>query len=532
MIKYLMKLESRDIRGFFVLGRYQSRYFLCALCGFSFVPFAIQKKHCITGFFLNRKGHKGKAAKNAKKSCLDSVVLSFNKILNLSLPHQTKKYMKGSLTKVLSALLFFAITSSASAQETDEDQAIKTAPVAIQYQNDIKVLAKKPVIVAAFKQIMDLEPETYKNLITLTEIPAPPFKEKKRGEKLLSMITEIGADSIWMDAVGNVIALKKGKSGNQTIVLEAHQDTVFPEGTDVTVKHRGDTLFAPGIGDDTRGLAVLLAVMKSVQLTKMTFDADVLFICAVGEEGLGDLRGVKELFKPGARKINSYIAIDGGDIGGITYGGVGSHRYHITFKGPGGHSYGAFGLANPHNASARAITYFIKDADAYTKSGVKTTYNVGMMGGGTSVNAIPFESWMEIDMRSESQERLSGIDTLLQKALRKALAEENVMKRRGKDLTVDIKLVGDRPSGVQETTLPLLQKSMATAMFLGAKPHLDISSTNANTPISKGIPAVTIGRGGIGGGAHSLNEWYVDVKGYLAIQNALLLLASEAKLVE
>ncbi len=441
--------------------------------------------------------------------------------------------MRERLIKISLALLLISVTSVAIAQESDEEAPNnKVVPVGMQYQNAVKALATKPVIISAFKQIMDLEPETYQNLITLTEIPAPPFKEQQRAEKFKEMISTIGADSIWMDAAGNVIALKKGKSGKKTVVLEAHLDTVFPEGTDVAVKHKGDTLMAPGIGDDTRGLAVLLTVMKCMRTAKINTDADILFIGVVGEEGLGDLRGVKQLFKTGGQKIDSYIAIDGGNIGGITYGGVGSHRYRITFNGPGGHSYGAFGLANPHNAAARAITYFIKDADTYTRSGVKTTYNVGVTGGGTSVNAIPFESWMEVDMRSESQQRLIGIDTLLQVAIRKALMEENTMKRRGKDLTVEIKLVGDRPSGVQQTTLPLLQKSMATAMYFGAKPGLDISSTNSNIPIFKGVPAVTIGRGGIGGGAHSLNEWWINDKGYLAIQNALLLLVSEATLVE
>jgi tripeptide aminopeptidase len=434
---------------------------------------------------------------------------------------------------ILFLLLLIMATSQAVAQEGAEDSKdTKTIAVGIQYQNDIKALAKKPVIIAAFKHIMDLEPETENDLITLTEIPAPPFKEHKRGEKLREMINAIGADSVWIDAVGNVVALVKGKSGKKTIVLEAHLDTVFPEGTDVTVKHKGDTLMAPGIGDDTRGLAVLLAVMKSMKIAQVKTDADILFIGAVGEEGLGDLRGVKEVFKTHGKIIDSYIAIDGGNIGSITYGGVGSHRYHITFKGPGGHSYGAFGLGNPHNAASRAIYYFIKDADQYTRTGVKTTYNVGVVGGGTSVNAIPYESWMEVDMRSESPERLSGVDSLLQHAIRKALAEENQMKRAGKDLTVDVALVGDRPSGMQESTLPIIQKSMASAMFLGAQPGLSISSTNSNIPISKGVPAVTIGRGGVGGGGHSLNEWWINDKGYLAIQNALLILVSEAKLVD
>ncbi len=429
---------------------------------------------------------------------------------------------------ILAAMICFG-SFQTFAQE--ESETLKVSPDK-KYQVEIKTLAEKPAIKAAFKNILDLEPETYKDLVTLNEIPAPPFKEEKRAVKFMEMMKSIGVDSIWIDKAGNVLGLVKGRSGKKTVILEAHLDTVFPEGTDVTVKHHGDTLKAPGIGDDTRGLAVVLAVMKAMKQAKVKTDADIIFAGIVGEEGLGDLRGVKELFKDGQRKIDSYIAIDGGGIGGITSGGTGSHRYRVTFKGPGGHSYGAFGLANPHNAAARAVHYFIVEADKYTQSGPKTTYNVGVVGGGTSVNAIPFESWIEVDMRSVAPDRLSGIDQLFQAAVQKGLAEENNMKRRGTNLTVDVKMVGNRPTGVQEQTLPLIQRSMASASFLGAAPQLGMSSTDSNIPISKGVPAVTIGRGGIGGGAHSLDEWWINDKGHLAIQNALLILVAEAGLVE
>jgi acetylornithine deacetylase/succinyl-diaminopimelate desuccinylase-like protein len=399
-------------------------------------------------------------------------------------------------------------------------------------QNETTTLSQQPVIKSAFQTIIDLEPETLKDHITLTEIPAPPFKEQKRAEKYREMLQAIGVDTIWIDKAGNVIALRKGKTGKKTVVIEAHLDTVFPEGTDVTVKHKGDTLLAPGIADDTRGLVVVSTVLKAMQKNKIITDADILFVGTTGEEGLGDLRGVKQLFNEGNRKIDSYISIDGSGMGSIIYGGVGSHRYRVTYKGPGGHSFGSFGLANPHNASARAIHYFINDADTFTKKGIKTTYNIGMMGGGTSVNAIPFESWMEVDMRSENAERLAGIDKLLQAAILRAAKEENQMKRSGPDLTVDVQLVGDRPSGVQDLSLPLLQKTAAAYSTFGTVPHLGINSTNANIPISKGVPAVNIGSGGKGGRAHSTDEWWVNDRGYLAIQHALLLLISEAGLAK
>ncbi|MFD1145213.1 M20/M25/M40 family metallo-hydrolase [Larkinella insperata] len=407
-------------------------------------------------------------------------------------------------------------------------RAQETVPVDKRYTDEIKALANRPAVKAAFQTLMDLEPQTKQDLITLTETPAPPFKEEVKARKYAAMLKEAGVDSVWIDDVGNVIGKRKGRSGKRTVVVEAHLDTVFPEGTDVQVKQKGDTLYAPGVGDDTRGLVALLTVLKGLEKAKIETDADVWFVGAVGEEGLGDLRGVKHLFKTAGSKINSYIAVDGDGISEIVHRGLGSYRYRITFKGPGGHSYGAFGIVNPHSALGKAIHYFTDEADKFTRQGIKTTYSVSVIGGGTSVNAIPFESWMEIDMRSESPERLNGIDQLLQKAVQRALKEENGLKRSGPDLTVDIKKIGDRPSGKIEPTVPLVQRAMAVSTYLGAKPRLEVSSTNANTPISLGVPAITIGSGGTGGNVHSLKEWWLNDKGYLGLQNVLLVLLAEA----
>ncbi|WP_240163589.1 M20/M25/M40 family metallo-hydrolase [Spirosoma taeanense] len=409
-------------------------------------------------------------------------------------------------------------------------QAQAEKPVAIdkRYETEIQNLAKRPAVQSAFKFFMDLEPQTKQDLINLTETPSPPFKEQVRARKYADMMKAAGADSVWLDDVSNVLALRRGKGRQKTVVVEAHLDTVFPEGTNVKVKQKGDTLYAPGIGDDTRGLTAVLAVLKGMEKTGIETDADVLFVGAVGEEGLGDLRGVKNLFKPNGPKIDSYIAVDGDGIDEITHRGLGSHRYRITFKGPGGHSYGAFGIVNPHGALGKAIYYFTQEADKFTREGVKTTYSVSVIGGGTSVNAIPYESWMEVDMRSESADKLNGIDKLLQTAVQRALNEENQMKRSGPDLTVDVKQVGDRPSGRTEPTVPLVQRAMAVAKFMQVEPKLSVSSTDANTPIANGIPAITIGSGGKGGNEHSLNEWWLNDKGYLGMQRVLLVLLAEA----
>ncbi|RYE05312.1 MAG: peptidase M20, partial [Sphingobacteriaceae bacterium] len=243
-----------------------------------------------------------------------------------------------------------------------------------------------------------------------------------------------------------------------------------------------------------------------------------------------DLRGVRNLCSDkGPGKIDAYIAVDGTGVDRIVNAGLGSHRYRITFRGLGGHSSGAFGLANPHNALGAAIHYWTKDADKFAREkGVRVTYNVGVIGGGTSVNSIPFESWMEVDMRSANQDRVTKIDQLLQAAVQKALKEENAMKMIGPDLTVEVKLLGDRPSGEENENLPLVQEAIAATAFIGAKPMLGVGSTNANIPISKGIPAVCIGSGGKSGGAHALSEYWLDDKGYRAGQRALLLLLAEA----
>ncbi|UHG89695.1 M20/M25/M40 family metallo-hydrolase [Spirosoma oryzicola] len=423
----------------------------------------------------------------------------------------------------LTALLMGATTSLLLAQQTPT--------IDKRYADEIKKLADQPAVKTAFQTFIDLEPQTKQDLITLTETPSPPFKEQVRAKKFAAMIKEAGADSVWIDEVNNVLAKRKGRSGKKTVVVEAHLDTVFPEGTDVKVKQKGDTLYAPGVGDDTRGLAAVLAVVKGMEKAGIETEADVLFVGAVGEEGLGDLRGVKHLLrKDGGIKPDSYIAVDGDGISSITHRGLGSHRYRITFKGPGGHSYGSFGIVNPHSALGKAIYHFTTEADKATRQGVKTTYSVSVIGGGTSVNAIPYESWAEIDMRSESPEKLNEVDQLLQTAIQKALKEENAVKRQGPDLTVAVKKIGDRPSGRTEATAAIVQRAVAVSKYLNAEPQLEVASTNANTPIALGIPAVTIGSGGIGGGEHALNEWWLNDKGYLGMQRILLLLLAEAGL--
>jgi tripeptide aminopeptidase len=409
-----------------------------------------------------------------------------------------------------------------------EDEPGKSGKVAATYLQEAQQLAKNKQIQSAFQSIVAQKKRNREELIMLTEIPAPPFMETKRGERFATMLKEAGIDSVWTDKVGNVIGLRRGKKRNRTVAFDAHLDTVFPLETDVKVKVKGDTLFAPGIGDNTQGVVMIVSVLRALEEAKIETDADVLFIGSVGEEGLGDLRGVKHLFTDQSPRIDSWIAIDGGAMDYLRTMGLGSYRYRVTFKGPGGHSWGAFGLANPQHALGSAIHYFSKTADKFTRTGARTSYNVGRIGGGTSVNSIAFESWMEIDMRSEIPENLNLVDSLLKASVQQALQEHNAMKRMGPALTVEIKKIGDRPSGELPDNLPLIQRAMAAVTYFGASPKVGRGSTNSNTPIAKGIPAVTLGRGGKGGNAHALNEWWYDDEGYKAIQVALLTLVSEA----
>jgi tripeptide aminopeptidase len=349
-------------------------------------------------------------------------------------------------------------------------------------------------------------------LITLTEIPAPSFKEDRRAAAYLEMLGQHGLTSVERDVEGNVMGLRKGTAGGPILVIAAHLDTVFPEGTDLKVKRNGTRLAAPGVGDDTLGLAALLALIRAINAAGFQTRSDILFVGNVGEEGLGDLRGVKYLFQKGpyATRIGTFISIDGADSGSsIVYGGVGSKRYRATFKGPGGHSYGAFGLVSPAFAMGGAMQKFGR---LKVPSSPKTTFNVGVVGGGTSVNSIPVDQWMEVDMRSESRAELEKLNETFIGLLNEAVAEENKARStREGSISLDLKLVGDRPSGETPRTSPLVQTAAAAVRSAGMTPTFSYSSTDSNLPMSLGIPAITIDAGGTGGRSHALDEW-VDVE--------------------
>jgi len=257
-------------------------------------------------------------------------------------------------------------------------------------------------------------------------------------------------------------------------------------------------------------------------------DADIVFIGTVGEEGIGDLRGMKHIFRSGASKIDAVIAVDASSDEAITNGAIGSRRYRVTFIGPGGHSWGSFGSANPIHALSRAIHKFDAAAGKFTQSAAATTYSVGRTGGGTSVNAIPEQAWAEVDMRSAHPLRLASLDSIFHVSMVDALNEQNAARTTGPELTLEARLIGDRPSGSTASTAPLVQRAMAATRALGLTPRLDESSTDANVPISRGIPAITIGRGGEEGRAHSTDEWWINANGTRGLRRLLYTLLAEA----
>jgi acetylornithine deacetylase/succinyl-diaminopimelate desuccinylase-like protein len=370
---------------------------------------------------------------------------------------------------------------------------------------------------------------TLRQQIELTEIEAPPFKETRRGEEFKRRLEALGLRNVRVDPEGNVIGERPGTGSGPTVVLSGHLDTVFPEGTNVKVTRSGTRLSAPGIGDDGRGLAVVLAVARAFRDANVQTPGTILFVGTVGEEGPGNLRGVRALFNGELKgRIDYFISVDGTGFG-VTSAGVGSHRYRVTYKGPGGHSYGAFGMPNPIHALGRAIALF---ADVHVPEQPKTTFNVGVIGGGTSVNSISAEGIMDVDMRSESKLALDSLDRQFRRALQQALDAENARWPRSRTrLTVQIDTIGIRPVGAQPDSAYIVRTAVAAGRALGQSPATGASSTDANLPISLGIPAITIDGGGRGSGAHALQEWYDDgMTGYQGPQWAAIVTAMLAGL--
>ncbi len=387
----------------------------------------------------------------------------------------------------------------------------------------------RPEMRRALDAIREFNEWTLRQQIELTEIEAPPFKEARRAEEFKRRLEALGLRNVRIDTEGNVIGERPGTGTGPTVMISGHLDTVFPEGTDVKVTRTGTRLSAPGIGDDGRGLAVVLAVARAFRDANVQTPGTILFVGTVGEEGAGNLRGVRHLFEKGTGSgIDYFISIDGTGYG-VTNAGVGSHRYRVTYKGPGGHSYGAFGMPNPIHALGRAMSVI---GDIQVPAQPKTTFNVGVISGGTSVNSISAEGIMDVDLRSESQVALDSLDRRFRRAVDAALQAENARWPQSRTrLTVQIDTIGIRPAGSQPDSAPIVRTAVFAGRALGLTPETGASSTDANIPISLGVAAITMDGGGRGSGAHSLDEWYDDTAtGYLGPQWAALVVAMLAGL--
>jgi acetylornithine deacetylase/succinyl-diaminopimelate desuccinylase-like protein len=401
-----------------------------------------------------------------------------------------------ALTWALLALL----ATAAAAQST----VAPTPVVGTQVEQTFERLLAAPSVKAVLDAVKADDARALEDLKMLTQIEAPPFKEQPRAEAFLARMKALGLPDARIDAEGNVVGIRKGSGNGPKLVIAAHLDTVFPAGTDVTVKERDGKLYAPGISDDTRGLAVLLSWLKVLNEHKLQTAGDLVFVGNVGEEELGNLRGMKALFRDHT-DIDGFVGVEPVAAGGIVVLGTASHRYEVTFKGPGGHSYGAFGqVPSAIHGLGRAIA---KIAEVRTPTFPKTTFTVGTVGGGTSVNTIAPDARMAIDIRSDDMGALVETEKKILATLGEAVAEEN--KRWGTgSLTVSSKLIGDRPGGRTPSDSPIVEAAVRANTAFGRKAMLIGASTDANVPMSLGIPAIIVTGGGTTGGFHALSEWF------------------------
>ena len=403
--------------------------------------------------------------------------------------------------------------------------ALAAAPLFSQSPAEI---LKRSDVQAAMTIIKSSEPHFVDEQVRLCEIPAPPFHEDVKGAELARLFKAAGLENVRIDKAGNVLGDRPGASPKPHLVLAAHLDTVFPPGTDVHVTRTGNVLKGPGIGDDCRGLAAVLSVIHAMNEAHLKTQGSITFVADVGEEGQGDLRGMKQLFGDTLKgQIDDFISIEPGTADRVSNGGVGSFRYKVIVTGPGGHSYGAFGLANPIQAIGR-IAAHIDDMQVPTEP--KTTFNIGTVTGGTSVNSIPFEASFEYDERSPDIKSLDAVDKQFKAAVQKGLDEENARWHNKGKLSVEIKTIGIRPAGQTPMDAAIVKTASASILALGfGTPSYGAGSSDSNIPMNLGIPAVTIGGGGHDEGAHSLNETDDITDSWKGPQNALLIVLSILK---
>lgn len=366
--------------------------------------------------------------------------------------------------------------------------------------------------------------------IAISRIAAPTGDEAERGRFVASRFAALGLEHLRTDAAGNVIGRRPGENGDgePPVVVCSHLDTVFPRETELLVRRDGSRIVGPGIGDNCRGLAVMLAIAEVIDGVRLRTRRPIEFVATTCEEGHGDLRGAKHYFAGGTPGASAVVALDGAGDERIVHRALGSQRWRIAFEGPGGHSWAAWGVANAVHSAAGAAARLT--AIPLPRE-PRTTLTVSRIGGGLSINAIPAAAWLEVDMRSTDAGALARLQRELRACVHAAAEEENGRRATGTaPIAVTLERIGDRPSGETPESHPLVLAAMAATRLIGRDPELSIASTDANVPISQGIPAVAIGAGGRGGDTHTPNEWYENTDGTLGVARALTLLVAAAGL--
>ena len=365
------------------------------------------------------------------------------------------------------------------------------------------------------RQVEDLQ-------LQVTAIAAPPWGEAARSDWLKQRFTELLLSDVHQDEIGNVFGIRPGNDPKAPyIALSAHLDTVFPAGTKISVRRDGDKLYGPGVSDNSSGIVALLAIAAAMHAAVIHNCAPILFIGNVGEEGEGDLRGMRHIFQQPkwSANIASLVVLDGAGTDTIITEGLGSRRYEVTIRGPGGHSWSDFGVANPIVGMARVIDRFTRTQVPVTP---KTTYNIGIISGGTSVNSIPESATMRVDTRSASVEELDKLERALHEAVDQVIPELTGRKRE-ELLTAEVRIIGNRPAADLPVDSQLLKAIRGVDAQLNIIAKIQRASTDANVPLSLGREAIAIGAGGTGGGAHTIHEWYDPTGRDLGLKRILLL---------
>jgi acetylornithine deacetylase/succinyl-diaminopimelate desuccinylase-like protein len=380
----------------------------------------------------------------------------------------------------------------------------------------------------AHARIAARDPATIRAQVAVSRIAAPTGDERERAEWFASQLRALGLSDVRIDRAGNVVATRPGIDQIAPVLVCAHLDTVFARGVQLTFRHDGDRVTGPGIGDNGRGLAAMLAIAEEIDGRRIRTHRPIVFSATTGEEGAGDLRGAKHLFASLDDEPAAAIALDGAGDERIVHKALGSRRYHISYRGAGGHSWAAFGIPNAVHAAAAAAAMM---ASLPLPKSPRTTLSVGRIGGGTSINSIPEEGWLEVDLRSTSAAILDRFDREIRIIARAAAHQENARRATATPpLAHDVRVIGDRPSGEVSADHPLVLSAIEATQLIDRDPELATASTDANIPIAMGVPAIAIGAGGRGGDAHTTGEWYDNIDGPLGIARAMTILATAAEL--